>query len=145
MQLRFAWDDRFIYVAMQTPAHRFRATEASRNVGIRDADLSRADRVSLAFDIDRDLLTSMKIAFTRQGQTHDEIDGYASWNPSWYVASHESAGVVTTEIAIERSSLSASVRAGDSWFIKAKTILSGEPDAYEMMPDAESRVRVDFR
>ena len=130
---------------MQTPAHRFRATEASRNVGIRDADLSRADRVSLAFDIDRDLLTSMKIAFTRQGQTHDEIDGYASWNPSWYVASHESAGVVTTEIAIERSSLSASVRAGDSWFIKAKTILSGEPDAYEMMPDAESRVRVDFR
>ena len=87
----------------------------------------------------------MKIAFTREGQTHDDIDGYARWNPTWYVASHESAGVVTTEIAIEQSGLSATVQAGDSWFIEAKTISSGNPDQFKMMPDANSRVRVDFR
>jgi hypothetical protein len=145
LQLRFAHDDQFVFVAVQTAARNFRLTDQSGKTGIRDADLSHADRVSVAFDVDRDLLTAMKIAFTRQGQTHDDIDGYPSWDPTWYFATHESEGVVTTEIAIEQSSLSATLQAGDSWFIEATAISSGDPVPFKMMPDAKSRVRVDFR
>ncbi|QEG00498.1 Ycf48-like protein [Stieleria maiorica] len=145
-KLRFSWDDQFIYVAMQIPAAEFASTDESGPVGRRDADLRQSDRVILGLDIDRDLLTAMHLGFTRDGRTHDDLDGSDHWNPTWYVATHRSEeGVVTAEIAIEQNGLGTTVRAGDSWFIESRSIAAGRPRHYPLMPDPLTRVRVDFR
>lgn len=142
---QFAWDNRFLYVAMQTPAKDFKQTANPTDAGTRDADLFDSDRVTIGFDVDRDLMTSMNLSFTRDGRTHDDIDGNARWNPTWYVASDQTGDHVTTEIAIELSSLGIELKPDESWFIRTQVISAEQPRRFEMMPDALNRVRVDFR
>lgn len=145
LKIQLARDDQFVYIAIQGSAKNFGPGQSPEKVGQRDSDLSNDDRLSLALDMDRDLLTGLNIAMTRDGRTRDDLDGYDRWNPTWYVASEESAGVVTTEIAIEQSSLGTAIQPGDSWFIDAKTIASGRPQPIKMMPEPGSRIRVDFQ
>ncbi len=146
LTLRFAWDEQYLYVAVQGPAEHFVSTDDSQPVGRRDADLTQSDRVTLGFDIDRDLLTAMNLSFTRRGRTHDDLDGSDRWNPTWYVATHASDdGVLTAEVAIEQSSLAVSLREGDTWFVEAQSLAAGRPRRYHLMPDPLTRVRVDFR
>jgi hypothetical protein len=145
IRLHVAWDTQFIYIATRIPADRVRSEGQSETAGDRDADLTSVDRITLALDVDRDLLTSMSIAFTPDGQTHDALDGFAGWNPTWYVASHLSEDWVTTEIAIEQTGLGVAVEPGDSWFIEAETIAAGQPQRFRMMPAPANRLRVDFR
>lgn len=144
-QLRVCWDDQFIYLAIRNSAESLQSAELSEAVGSRDTDLSGADRVSVGFDLDRDLLTAMNIAFTRDGHTHDDLDGFDDWNPTWYLASHESDGAVTTEIAIEQNGLGVIVKERDRWFVQVQTLAAGQSTRYPMMPDPTTRVRVDFR
>ncbi|QDV41215.1 Ycf48-like protein [Stieleria neptunia] len=146
LTLRFAWDEQYLYVAVQGSAEHFVKTVDSEPVGRRDADLTQSDRVTLGFDIDRDLLTAMNLSFTRRGRTHDDLDGSDRWNPTWYVATHASGdGVLTAEIAIEQRSLAVSLREGDTWFVEAQSLAAGRPRRYHLMPDPLTRVRVDFR
>lgn len=146
LTLRFAWDQQYLYVAVQGPAEHFVSSDDSQPVGRRDADLTQSDRVTLGFDIDRDLLTAMNLSFTRRGQTHDDLDGSDRWNPTWYLATHASDdGVLTAEIAIEQRSLAVSLREGDTWFVEAQSLAAGRPRRYHLMPDPLTRVRVDFR
>nr|WP_143547763.1 hypothetical protein [Rhodopirellula sp. SM50] len=146
LTLQFAWDEQYLYVAVQGPAEHFVSTDDAQPVGRRDADLTQSDRVTLGFDIDRDLLTAMNLSFTRRGRTHDDLDGSDRWNPTWYVATHASDdGVLTAEIAIEQRSLAVSLREGDTWFVEAQSLAAGRPRRYHLMPDPLTRVRVDFR
>ena len=145
LKLQFAWDDQFIYVAIQTPSDQFRLREVPQDVGTRDADLQGSDRVSIGFDIDQDLLTAMRLTMTRDGRTHDDLDGHPRWNPTWYLASREQDDTVVTEIAIEQSSLGVIVEPGDNWFVESESIPQDQARRYNMMPDPMTRIRVDFR
>lgn len=142
---RVAYDDRFVYLAIkiplpETPSQRFDKSE----IGKRDADLRSANRTRVQLDLDRDLLTGFELQFTVDGRTRDTIDGDTRWDPIWYVASKQTGDHVTTEIAIEQSSLGSGIEPGDQWFINLETFEAGQAERHRWMPEPTSRIRVDF-
>lgn len=143
-RIRAAWDDLYVYLAIETPREQLRSDPRPQDIGQRDADVSDSDRVVLGLDLDRDLLTQFHLAFTTDGRTHDDLDGNDRWNPTWYVASSESEQFVTTEIAIDRSSLQCPIQSGDRWFLSVLAVAAGTTRPYEIMPSPLRRVRIDF-
>ena len=140
-----AFNDRFVFLALRTPTPRFgTAGTNSKDLGTRDAELSTSDRMILQLDLDRDLLTGFELHFTRDGRTRDSIDGHNHWDPIWYLASKIDGNHVHTEIAIERVNLCERIEPGDRWFIQARTAKAGSASQRPWLPDANTRVRVDF-
>lgn len=142
--IRAAWDERFVYLAVQLPRHLLESTQKPEDLGRRDADLSGDDRIVLGIDLDGDLLTSLNLAFTPDGRTHDDLDGDDRWNPTWYIAATASEKTLSTEIAIDRASLGGNLHIGDRWFITADVVPKHSPRPQPLMPDARCRIRVDF-
>ncbi|MEM6364359.1 MAG: hypothetical protein AAF745_08030 [Planctomycetota bacterium] len=146
LKLRLAYDDKFLYLAIESDGRIFRDSSHNGPFGKRDANLVNADRVQIGLDVDRDLLTAMNLEFTTRGRTHDRLDGSDHWDPQWYVASRRDneRHQVITELAIERSSLGVSIQPGDRWFINAKLFRAGQPTRIAWMPQPESRLAVQF-
>ena len=141
-----AHDEQFLYLAIATPEDLFRDdAELPASQQVRDRDLSPVDRIQVSIDTDLDLLTSCNFQFSRGGRTHDSIDGYPQWQPTWYVASQQSGGFVVTELAILRRDLvDLPLVAGQSWFVKAKTMAAGEPSFFQCMPRPSDWKRIVF-
>ena len=146
--LRVAYDEQYVYVALRERARRFGpdSGDARGGVTVRDQDLSSVDRVQLRLDTDRDLLSSMQLEFTDSGRTHDAIDGFAAWQPSWYVASHRDGESVQVEIAVLRRDLTdLPIHPGESWFLSNRTIPAGRQTPMQTIPRSSDWVRVVFR
>ncbi len=145
-RVRCAHDDQFLYLAITTPEDLFRDdADLPASQQVRDHDLSPVDRIHVSIDTDLDLLTSLNFAFSRGGRTHDSIDGYPQWQPTWYVASQQTGGLVVTELAILRRDLvDLPLIAGQSWFVKTKTIAAGEPSFLPCMPRPSDWKRIVF-
>ncbi|MEL6106602.1 MAG: hypothetical protein AAFU85_11215 [Planctomycetota bacterium] len=145
IRVRVAYDAQFIYFATETQTALFGEPHApSDSLGTRDADLRSSDRLLLQLDVDRDLFTAFELQFTRDGRTHDSIDGHTHWNPTWYVASAKVGDRFTTELAIERESLNVEIQTGDRWLIEVQAITAEHPASRPWMPQPENRIRVDF-
>jgi photosystem II stability/assembly factor-like uncharacterized protein len=144
VRIRAAWDDRFVYLAVQVPRRSIETNPNTDDIGRRDADLTDDDRIVLGLDLDRDLLTALNLAFTPDGRTHDDLDGDPSWDPSWYIASKASADTLTSEIAIERSGLNIDLRRVPSWLVAAEVVPKQAARPQPFMPSARTRVRIDF-
>lgn len=150
IQLDLSWDRNFVYIAARVSASQFRTDaqslqQTSQAGFLRDDDLINSDRLLIRIDCDGDLLTAFELAMTRSGKTKDSLDGSAHWNPTWYLASDVSNGMVTTEIAIERQALPIAALSGQQWMIKADVIPAGQKTGYELLPKPESRIRAVFR
>ena len=146
--VRVAYDDQYVYVALHEPADRLSpdSGDATGGVTVRDHDLSSVDRVQLRLDIDRDLLTSLQLEFTDSGRTRDAIDGFVAWQPSWYVAAHREDDSVQFELAILRRDLTdLPIHPGESWFLSTRAIAAGQRTASQPMPDPGEWYRVVFR
>src|SRR6185503_19280261 len=105
-QVRITRDSEFLYVAircLKAPNVDYKPDDSPRP---RDADLSRHDRVSLRFDIDRDYTTSFDLTVDSRGLTHDACWGDPTWNPTWYVAAANDENSWTIEAAIPIAVLS---------------------------------------
>jgi len=144
VRIRAAWDDRFVYLAVQAPRRAIETRDRADDLGRRDADLTDDDRIVLGLDLDRDLLTALNLAFTPDGRTHDDLDGDPSWDPSWYIASTASGDTLTSEIAIERSGLNIDLRRVPRWFVAAEVVPKQAARPQPFMPSARTRVRSDF-
>jgi len=96
-----SYDKENLYIAASIPVKEGldypEAVDAGRTY---DADLKLHDRLSFAFDIDRDYTTFYQMEVDHRGWTSDRcwIDG--SWNPRWYVAREKDKQYWRTEIAI---------------------------------------------
>ncbi len=146
--IRIAYDDQFLYVAIRTRADRFHADTISvdQRQKPRDHDLSNVDRLRLCIDTDQDLLTSMQLQISDAGRTHDAIDGYDAWQPTWYVDSHRGEQFVDVEMAIlRRDVIELPIHAGQSWFVSAELLPAGIVTPWQAMPDAGDWLRVVFR
>jgi hypothetical protein len=102
---RLAYDQQFLYLALECPKATgldYTTDDQSRS---RDADLSQNDRVTMRFDIDRDYTTHFELVVDHRGWTHDACWGDASWNPTWYVASASDDVSWTVEAAIPLANL----------------------------------------
>ena len=116
--VRLAYDDQYVYVAILCRSEDLRPDDLAGGSSaiLRDDDLTEVDRIPLAIDIDRDLMTQMQLQVTAAPRTHDAIDGTPTWQPTWYVDTRRADGWVTFEMAscgaISSTCRSRRVRAG---------------------------------
>ncbi|MEO1617777.1 MAG: hypothetical protein AAFV88_18135 [Planctomycetota bacterium] len=147
-----AFDDDYVFLAIRKAIDPDTASVSDGPMaGKRDSVLVKEDRIGVGFDLDRDLVTHYEIQFTRHGQTRDLIDQATDWNPTWYVATHRTDQWQAAEIAIERSSFAPARETTDGeaalpsqWFLRVRSLAAGTADPVEWMPDAATRLRVDF-
>jgi hypothetical protein len=99
-QVRLSRDLEYLYVAIECPRHVGVDYSSDLAPRIRDADLSRFDRLELAIDKDRDYRTAFELSIDCRGWTHDACWGDRSWNPRWYVAHTLGESHWRAEIAI---------------------------------------------
>ena len=95
-----AYDDEHLYLAVRcrcAAGVEYPADDAPRK---RDADLSRADRVDLLLDVDRDYATYWRLTVDYNGRTSETCMADRTWDPQWYVAAAMDDGQWTVEAAI---------------------------------------------
>lgn len=101
-----AYDKTNLYIAASIPVKSGlnypEAPDAGRTY---DADLKLQDRLSFAFDIDRDYTTYYQMQVDHRGWTSDRCWIDQSWNPRWYVARDKDQRHWRTEIAIPLNEL----------------------------------------
>ncbi len=146
--IRMAYDDEYVYIAMKCPSEQFRP-DSMVDVDtdqIRDHDLDAVDRLRLRLDTDSDLLTSFQLQCSLAGRTHDSIDGYPAWQPTWYVDSHRGDDWVGVEIAILRRDVTElPIHEGQSWFVAPQLLTAGTQTPWQPIPNANDWLRVVFR
>ncbi len=145
--LRIAYDDDYLYVAIQFPSDQIGAdTLAGKETqGLRDQDLSQIDRLACWIDIDRDLMSAMQLQVSDAGRVHDAIDGQPAWQPTWYPAVRRDARHVTVEMAILRRDLvDLPIAPGESWMMLAKPLKAGQSTSPTIAPDPNDWYRVVF-
>lgn len=154
LQLRLAYDDEFVYAAIRCasdavqpdPAGSSSRPEPEHSRRARDHDLSSVDRLQLSLDLDRDLMTAMRLEFSAQGQTHDSVDGHRAWQPTWYVAPRRDGEHVHFELAILRRDLvELPLHPGQSWFLSLRVLAAGEFWRPAPMPSASQWIRIAFQ
>ena len=137
-----AYDDEFLYIAIQcrkASGAVYPETDAPRP---RDPDLSSRDRVELFLDVDRDYATYWRLTIDHRGWTGEACWGDESWNPTWYVAAASDREVWTAEAAIPLAQLTSEPPAARHvWALGAQRIVPGvgfqawtQPAAIEAVP-----------
>ena len=101
----FAYDDRFLYLAIHCPKAKDVDYSPDDRPRPRDADLSAHDRVTVRLDVDRDYTTAFELAVDHRGWTHDACWSDATWNPTWFVAAAADEATWTVEAAIPLAEL----------------------------------------
>ncbi|MES1213804.1 MAG: YCF48-related protein [Singulisphaera sp.] len=124
--MMLAYDDEFLYVAIDcrcAPLAKYSDDNRTRQ---RDADLTANDRVELRLDVDRDWTTFYKLSVDYRGWTAEECWGDATWNPRWFVAAARSNENWTVEAAIPLAQLSAhAVEPKTIWALGLQRIVPG--------------------
>lgn len=126
-EVRFARDGEFLYVGGRFPGASGKGgASAEKPDAMRDAELSEADRVELAIDVDRDYATWFTLAVDATGRTNDRCGRDAAWNPQWFVATRDVANAWTVEAAIPLAELSrATPDAGSHWSLAVRRSTPG--------------------
>jgi photosystem II stability/assembly factor-like uncharacterized protein len=95
-----AYDNEFLYLAVECRSPADAASSATEGPRPRDADLSEHDRVDFFFDLDRDWSTCFRLTIDHRGWTGEACWDDVTWNPQWFVAAGTTNGMWTAEAAI---------------------------------------------
>lgn len=123
---RFAYDDEYLYVAIECahPESGYRPTEPRRG---RDADVGKHDRVELILDMDRDYATYYRFRVDQRGAAADDCWGDATWNPVWYIATTSTKAGYTIELAIRLMDLTGDpIPPGKAWSMNLVRVAPGQ-------------------
>ncbi|HVL11210.1 MAG TPA: YCF48-related protein [Gemmata sp.] len=98
-EARFAYDDKYLYVAVSCahPAGLRVEPVAKRT---RDADMAGRDRVDILLDMDRDYQTYYRLQIDHRGCLAEDCWGYKNWNPKYFAAFDSTESGWTAELAI---------------------------------------------
>lgn len=122
-EIRVAYDDEHLYLAVRAAKHSacdYRAPAGKRS---RDPDLRQRDRVEFYFDTNRDYATAFRLTVDAHGWAADDCAGDARWNPQWFVAAASDDATWTIEAAIPWTELTSQPpRAGDAWALGAQRV-----------------------
>lgn len=99
-------------VAGKPPGELYPPAEQPRR---RDAPLDDRDRLELTLDTDREGSLRFRLAVDYRGFGGDALADDATWDPSWYIATAETADAWTVEAAIPLAELTARPLAGEAW------------------------------
>jgi hypothetical protein len=96
----FAYDQEFLYLAVNCRRASPVAPGSTGKPRPRDADLSEHDRVDVLLDPDRDYATYYRLSVDHRGWSHDACLEVAAWNPTWFIAAQDDGSTWTVEAAI---------------------------------------------
>jgi photosystem II stability/assembly factor-like uncharacterized protein len=125
-EARFAYDDKFLYVAVSCshPAGMQVPAAAKRT---RDADLTGHDRVDILLDLDRDYQTYYRFQIDHRGCLAEDCWGDKTWNPKYFVAFLPTETGWTAEIAIPLVELTADRPThGRAWAVNVCRVVPGK-------------------
>ncbi|HEV7222918.1 MAG TPA: YCF48-related protein [Pirellulales bacterium] len=121
-----AYDREFLYLAahcQRAPGAVYAPGEGPRP---RDAELSMRDRVEFLIDLDRDWATYYRLSIDHRGWTSEACWQDATWNPSWFVASHSDETAWTAEAAIPLAELTGeSIQGRPVWALGIQRVVPG--------------------
>jgi len=138
-----AYDDEFLYLAVDCRKPAGVEYSSSSEPRPRDADLSAHDRVDFYIDLDRDWATSYRLTFDHRGWTGEACWGDATWDPQWFVAAAGTDASWSVEAAILLSELTAvAPSAQTAWAFGVQRTVPGvgfqswtHPAAVEVKPE----------
>lgn len=125
-EARFAYDDRFLYLAVtcRRPAGRAAEPVAHRT---RDADLTGQDRVDILLDLDRDYQTYYRFRIDHRGRLAEDCWGDPTWNPKYFVAFHATETGWTAEWAVPLVELTGDRPGhGRTWAMNVVRVVPGQ-------------------
>ncbi|MFO1064355.1 MAG: hypothetical protein U0892_10875 [Pirellulales bacterium] len=102
-QVRFAFDDQFLYIHANCPAARH--VEAPKTPRAYDMRLEGTDHLLFQLDTDRDYTSACELGINRFGHTADRCCNESAWNPKWYVAVGGTETTWSAELAVRLSDL----------------------------------------
>ena len=145
--VKMGYDEQFVYFFIRCPSNQFAAERSIDDTAShRDFNLTATDRLRLAIDVDRDLMTAFELQSTPQGKTHDAIDGQSAWQPTWYVSTKEHSERIDFEIAVLRRDLvELPIQTGDKWFVSAQIVPAGVVSTPGPIPNPRLWKPVSFR
>lgn len=135
---KFAWDAKFLYVAVVCghPDGKQVPRAESRKY---DDDLAGHDRVDLLLDLDRDYQTYYRFQIDHRGCVAEDCWGDKSWNPKWFVAVDPTATGWTAEIAIPRAELTGTPLDGRTpWAMNLVRVVPGHGTQAWSLPAGET-------
>lgn len=139
-EARFAYDDRYLYVAVRCehPAGKRAEPVAKRT---RDADLSGRDRIDICLDLDRDYQTAYRFQIDHRGALAEDCWGDRTWNPKYHVAFVSGETAWVAEVAIPLVELTGERPAhGKAWAANVTRVTPGSgARAWSGPGDAEPR------
>jgi photosystem II stability/assembly factor-like uncharacterized protein len=139
-EVRFAYDQQFLYIALRCTHPEGHHVPAVK-VRPRDADLRAFDRVSVLLDLDRDYSTFFRLEMDQRGCVCEDCWGDRSWNPKWYVALRSNATCWQIEAAIPLVELTGQrIPPNAAWACNVVRILPGRGvQAMSLPADVEPR------
>ncbi|HEX6962229.1 MAG TPA: hypothetical protein VF175_10210 [Lacipirellula sp.] len=144
--VRLAYDEEYIYVAVQCQKLEGASYEPDARPRPHDGDVEAHDRVRLLIDVDRDYASWFELVIDCRGWTADRCWGDVRWNPSWYVARGESAdgAAWTAEAAIPLDELVAvPPTSGAAWAAATTRLPAAEQSVADLEPAAFSLLLFD--
>ncbi|HET6573769.1 MAG TPA: sugar-binding protein, partial [Fimbriiglobus sp.] len=124
-EARFAFDDKFLYVAV-TCKHPEGKQVPKAERRARDADLRGHDRVEVLLDLDRDYQTYYRLRVDQRGCVAEDCWGDRSWDPRWFVAVESTPTGWTAEAAVPLAELTGSPpAAGQAWAVNVVRVVPG--------------------
>ncbi len=125
-EARFAYDDRFLYVAVSCTHPAGQSVPPTLKRG-RDADLKGHDRVDILIDLDRDYQTYYRFQVDHRGCLAEDCWGDRTWDPKYFVAFHPTDTGWTAEYAIPLTELSGErPSTGKTWAVNVSRVVPGK-------------------
>jgi len=123
--MKMSYDREYLYVAASLVQHPSVVLKGTELAGRRhDADLTGHDRVTFAFDTDRDYEFYYELTIDERGWTSESLGGLPVWNPKMFIATHHERGHWRIEAAIPLKELAPPTNVpGTSWGLAVRRTL----------------------
>ncbi len=136
-QIHWAYDARYLYVAIRCPREATMSATPVRRIRKYDSDLSQLDHVVLGLDTDRDYVSTIALGVGEDGSTFDRCCGQPAYNPKWHVCVEPGSTHWTAEVAIELRHLTLETNlVGGAWGLSVtRSLPDGQPLSWSRSSD----------
>ena len=132
--VRWSFDERYLYIAIDSPRDGRTVTSSASRLRKHDSDLESTDHVHFVLDTDRDYASAVELGVSSEGETFDRCCEMIHYNPQYAVAVPASprSDRWVAEIAIRLTDLTTrTALTGQAWAVSAhRRSLHGETQSW---------------
>ncbi len=125
-EARFAYDAKFLYLAVECKQPANRPVVPPMQERQRDDQVRGMDRISLLLDVDRNYASYCQIQIDQRGCVREDCWGDLSWNPQCYVAVVSTESGWVAEVAIPMQELTSAAKLSEIWAANLVRIIPGK-------------------